>query len=422
MSHLRLAVKQFRFAEYERSRIILSSASIRLAAGENRVVLTGTRSTVTGGLEYSTSDGISVLTWTSNPQAVRAWVGFQVDADYPKAPDGTNPTAITYRVSDGATERYWNGSAWVTATTNAHYNTEAEVRDNIASYPVSLRAIAFRAKLRTTDKRFTPVLRAIVVGMRVDIDLFDDLLARSVVPLLRGRQLQVRYAVRMATTASTIDLSSATYKPAANYKIVGVAAAFNLTTDPNRMTDVLSSFVVGTQVVTLIGSATVGQAVQLELLVEPEVLVAPGHQDYVEVEKVPAYVLESTDIQARVVHGVRSVRVTGGSTAHSLVQRHPFRATLTVGILLLAESTATWLRMQTTLLRLVTENAVVRSVGLDENYSMRLMNEGTYRARPNLSEAREATATLAIEDVMLYLGAETDETLVAQVLLSAAGI
>ncbi len=59
-----------------------------------------------------------------------------------------NESAVNYQVSnDGVTWKYWNGSAWATASSATHYNPIATINTNIATFPLTGNSLYFKAFL-----------------------------------------------------------------------------------------------------------------------------------------------------------------------------------------------------------------------------------------------------------------------------------
>ena len=128
---LKKLVKEFEFLEENRKKIVLG-ANTRLGLTEPCLHL----------LEdddgyYPTTTDITAKTWVTNPQTVKQWLGFEAVVYHEKDYDGTELTSVNFRLGDGTNEYYWDGAAWSVSTTS--WNTEAEIANNISTFPANLR-------------------------------------------------------------------------------------------------------------------------------------------------------------------------------------------------------------------------------------------------------------------------------------------
>ncbi|MFZ1323882.1 MAG: LamG-like jellyroll fold domain-containing protein [Candidatus Saccharimonadales bacterium] len=93
-------------------------------------------------LPYATTPQVMSLANAAFTSGVRNFDVF----DTTETADGG---AITYRLSDdnGATWKYWDGSAWATSANTAQANTETQVHQNIVNFPVTFYGIRWQAIL-----------------------------------------------------------------------------------------------------------------------------------------------------------------------------------------------------------------------------------------------------------------------------------
>lgn len=235
---------------------------------------------------YPTTADLATKHRLTVPECAKEWLLFF--ADYTNKRDFNNNvvTTVQFRVStDGATELYWDGGAWSVAGPG-DWSSEQDVNDNLAALTFN-RQFQVIANLETTDPNFTPELREVKLLYHSDVEFQEDYI-RS---LLRSLDEEVRpigrYREVMDGVASTIDLD-AIETP---YNFTGINAAYNLTTDPTKLTDIFDSFDSGTNVVTLTGVPAAGDVVEVQFLWKPEVVVTTS-QDYTELSKVPALVVD----------------------------------------------------------------------------------------------------------------------------------
>lgn len=217
----------------------------------------------------------TVLFWSTTPARLKQWLGFEQTATTP------SDSSITYRLIQGGTEYYWDGASWSAASTSAHWNAEQVVSANIASFAPGTKELGIRARLTpSTDLKSSPTLYRIRVLMSVDHVTDEEIIYRTVVRQLRTQiRPEYDYQLTLATGTDIVDLNSATYAiDDSKLKIVGCSAAYNLTDDPDMMTDLLSSYVSG--VITMTASQDSGDVILLKLFVEPIVAVTTGRLFY----------------------------------------------------------------------------------------------------------------------------------------------
>jgi type II secretory pathway pseudopilin PulG len=91
---------------------------------------------------YDATSPTIVPTTSFQPAGVTAWTSFN-------ATEVPNGGSVGYQLSsdDGATWKYWNGSAWATATLATNYNSKSVVNTNIGSFTVASGKIRVKAFL-----------------------------------------------------------------------------------------------------------------------------------------------------------------------------------------------------------------------------------------------------------------------------------
>lgn len=382
------------------------------------VQLVGTLNVNSGRLNYATTGEQTVRTRVFNPQAVKQFTGFGATKTLPgplNDPSSTTPTSITWRVSDGTTDRYWDGGAWSPATDLAHYNTEADVNTNLSTFPVTARTIQFIARLATTDKEVTPTLRDLAFGMQLgEYDEMEDLIARTFIPYIRGRtQFAKDYIIENTSGAPQTVFSfaqAASGPPEARLTLVGADAAFNHTSDAVHDTDILASFSTVTFDLTLTTPIPAGEKVFVRLQVEPPVIFAAGDQDYIEVARAPAVVIETMTVTGNPVSARRTV--TREADGEADVLQDPYSVNVELGIVLLAEKGRSLFRLMDRGIKSANESSLLTSTALDEDFRVRTIGEGTFRMRPNLSDSRSTSMSMIIEDFLLWRPAEIGKKII----------
>ena len=406
MSHF---VKVFGYEESKRPQLTFSDATkIRLNPSNHRLELKSQGFHRTkGGFKYPVDTDLTVTTWVSNPSDARQILGFESE---PLAsiqrPSGTS---VFYRISDGTQEYYWDGAQWAVAGAT-DWNTEAELATNLSAFAFAARKIGFVINLRTTDNTVTPSVASNSILLDVEGDPIFDLLGKS---LTQGLQNSFRVVKELAFNdvgglrISLLDLETP-------FDIDEILAVYNHTTDPGHATDLYSSYDTEGDSILCTAAFSPGDIAWVRMKTSPKVYLNWGSQDYTEVEKIPAVVIDSIGMRSLLQEATAEVRNFGASTAK--IQRRPFRATFTIGIVLLAESSATLLRMLTSGQKFIADNPLLTTVGLDEQYTLMGNPLTDYRPRPSLSDKRNAEFSMTIKDFYMWLTDAEEKTLVQRFL------
>jgi len=232
----------------------------------------------------------TVRTPTLEAAGVRAWLG--VELGYAE-PDAT--TSVLFRVYDADTgdELYWTGAEWAAGTpgddTVAEWTTAQDVQDNFAQLPGDLRKLAILAWLRTSSASYSPSFYGarVVYGVR-QVSPLDDALFRTLVASLRS-ELEAS-AVLELTWPTGGEIALTVPEAAQGYQVTGLDAAFNLSDDPDELTELGGSYNAGTGLWAPSPTPGAGEAVRVELRYTPDV-VARRHQDLEDLAQLPAVYL-----------------------------------------------------------------------------------------------------------------------------------
>lgn len=407
--------KAFKFVEYNRSRLTLSDATkIRLVPGSILAPAGSLQLRELGrkrGLPYYSLDtDLTVTTWVTNPQKLVDWAGFEAVPAAAQQPAGTS---VRYKLNDGTDDLWWDGGAWSVAGAT-DWNTEAEVTDNIATFPSVSRKLGVVINLVTTDEFATPVLNAVEFLMDCNVDYLRSIVADSLVPSL-AETLRPRIDITARSDGSArLSLRSLETE----FNVISVDAAYDDDTDPTHETNLLSAYDAASMNVTLTGALERGRVIWLEMTVEPEIYVNWASQDYIEVEKIPAVVIENFTTSGNEVSARQSVTNTTTKTAS--VRRSPFRLQLTFDVVLLAEKNRTLLVMQDKALEHAATTRLLPWRAVDEVISMTMVEEGLFQSRPNLSDKHETRYTLQLDNIYLWLRPEEVLPLVERMNLTLA--
>jgi hypothetical protein len=399
---LRKFIKLFTWHELDRERVVLGPDT-RLNPETNRAQL-GTY----GEEDYPTADNLYVKSWVANPRAVRQWQGFEATVIHKRAGnDNAIKTSAAFRLSDGTSEYWWNGGAWVVST--ASWNTEAEVAANISEFPATERKLQVVVNLKTTDPSVTPELVEVKVlyGALLDSEI-EDMVERSLMPALRALRPITRVTLAKAGSDTSIELN--TYKLDTDYRVVDVDAVFNHTDDPEHVVDLYESHTTrstpsdpwtdGTvDVITLNALVAAGKTVWLRLRYEPVVAVATS-RDWYELEHVPALIIESVTYRGNKLGGEDHVGNKSDGSAWVIPAPRQGRLELTLrGV---ADKLIDAERLNHAVLGFFGDHPSLRSTGLDEPYRLWLVSEQEFRGRPNAEDVHEWRKTFRIENFRVW--------------------
>jgi hypothetical protein len=358
-------IKTFEFSEDVRRDITLS-AGCRLNPATNRIELKANAAGV-----YDTDPlGFNFTTWLINPETAKQWLGFQAFEVHPRDVDADIATPIRYRLGDGTTEYHWNGAAWVASSTL--WNTEAEVAAGMPAFPIAQQKLRITANLSTDDSRYTPALSAIKVLYATDVVFQEDLIYRSLVRSLRETIRPVAdWPVTMLADGATFDLDST--KLDTPYNVTNVVGAYATDTDPNRLSNLLSSYNPTTKVVTLVSPLTEGDELWLQFQYEPEVSTHTS-RDYIEIGKVPAIVLSDINISSTFEVGRDDHIVLNKTSGASVRVPGPKQQNVDFVVRFLTDKARDLQRLQEAVREWIRANPLLRARGIDERYSLQALN------------------------------------------------
>ncbi len=390
--------KQFVFEEINRSRLTFSdSTKIRLNPKTNRLELSiQSYNPVTAAPVYPTDSDLTVTTWLSNPTALVQWLGFMMEPLTPNQPENTQ---VRFKLNDGTDDRYWDGGAWSVAGAT-DWNTENEVSANIGSFPVTSKQLGVVLNLLTTDGVSTPSVKDLEILYEAEVDYLRSLIVDS---LLADLKENIRPVVDLAMRAPGGDMLNLR-DVETGFNILSVQAVYDHEADPNHNTDLLSSYNSTSKTIHLTSSVARGKRMWVEFLVEPEGYLEWGSQDYTEVEKLPAVVIESVDLSGNTV--VARFEVKNLNTYEATIRRVPFRLSGEFDIVLLAEKNRTLLSMMDQALAYMATTHKLHWRALDEYVSMYPLEQGLFRQRPTLKDEHANRITLRLENIYLWLKQE----------------
>lgn len=389
-------VKEFTFDERIRSRVTFSDADkIRLNADTHRLELKSIGFDDASRRYYcSTDDGIWARVAATNPEAVRQWLGFCCTPREDQHPDGTS---VGFRLSDGTSDYFWDGNDWVEAEDDEDdWSPESDVAEHISTFPATSKRLGVVINLKTTDRFTTPTVSAVSVLMSCRVRYVESLVADSLLASLAEQPFEMDYSLRAAGGAA-ISVKELDDK----YAVSDVTGVYNLTTDSDRATNLRSSFDATNRRVLLSSSVNAGTPVWLELSALIQSYLNFASEDYVEVQKTPAVILDSFTMSA--VEIAAQAWVHSVATHQAVVRRFPILAQLEFAVTLLTDSSATLLAMQERILQFVADNPLLRWRALDEEIALSMPDGGHFEPRPNFSRKHSGTCTMLLRNIHLWL-------------------
>lgn len=361
---------------------------------------------------YPTDVDIYFETWVTNPKSLRKLLMLQVF-------DHRSSTASTtqVRISDGTDHYYWDGGDWSIAGAG-DWNSEADFNANIETFSVLPdRQFAIVVNLQTTDQYESPSVSEIRVLMEIRIDYLEDLIFRSLVPLLKANiQPVANFPLpAMLADTSTIDLND--YEMDTNFTVIDIEAVFNHSTDPEFLTDIFDSYDSGTKIITLTTPVLADEIPFILFRYTPEV-VYTTHQDYFEVAKIPCLTLQRLEVPTSSAYNLSAREgVVDKGTGAAVLVHEPWKATLDFRLHVITDHAVDEMRLMSAVMKFFEDNVLIRSIGLDERYRMRIIREFRDLITPNRADQKTFWTRFEIMDVRMPFVSE-DTTGVTRLVLT----
>lgn len=392
-------IKEFRFEEKNRSKIVLTSET-RLNPKTDVLELVDGNST-----------GVA-RTWVTNPKNAKQWLSFEAivehDFDF-GGPPRPQLSSLSFRLGDGTDEFWWDGGAWVVNTTS--WNTEAEVANNIAAFPIASQSLQVVAQLATT--RTTPRVQAFKVLYASDVSFQEDIIYRSLVRSLRENIRPISdYGIDpdSPTPVTTLDLEN-DFPLEAPYNIAGIDSVYNYDDDQDRLTDLFAggSYDANTKIITLGTPLPANKRALVRFTWEPEVAVTTS-QDYNEVAKLPSIVLTDINLVNVAERGEDDSVVNRDSGAATKIGG-PLQGDIEVVLHGLTDKGVDHHRLSDELKKYFRNNPLLNSQGVDEEYSLWLIDEYDMQNAQSSSggpDLHTGRALFRIRDVKFYVRDSVD--------------
>lgn len=392
----------FEFIEDNRRGMVFSG-SIRLDPKRNLVLLKADPDT---GL-YPTTGDHYVISPLFDPQAVRQWVGFQASIQH-YSNGLSQDTGDGFRLHDGTNQWWWDGAVWAQSTSN--WNTEAEIADNLATFDASERALRVVVRLTTADPRKTPLLSWVRIAWSGKVFVMEDLVFRTIVPMFKQTRIIIDFAIKIAFPGGTsLGVKAAVDATTFPLNVVGVDAVFNHTSDPEHMMNLMSSYNPTTGIATLASAIPVGQFAVCRLICQPQVAVELTSQDYVEVEKAPALIIQSIE-SVDSSELAQDVGIANKSAETIIRIPAPYRFDLRFTMVALTPGAVDLQRTIDSIVELMSNNPLIKSKALGEQYRIYMIDEFNTNTRPNDANLHQMQASFKICEVLAFKRQATVET------------
>lgn len=404
---IRKLIKKFEFTDEDRDDVVLSdSTKVRQNTedkGSMRIQLKKTNK------KFPLDSDLYAKTINTLPNAVKKWLAVEIVGNKP-----TN-TSYNIRLDNGVSEYYHNGSAWVAATTS-DWNTEQEFNENISSFVFtdSTKNIRLVINLKTTDVTLTPYVTAVKLLGEYDIDFNYDLIYSTVVKSLK-ENLQYRTDLRFDVTDDVSEINLDCHYKIENtgYHIVDVESVYNLTTDPNKVTNLFSSYALGDVeldgfnkpgVVTLTTTIPIHNTVHIRLLAIPTIAVNTN-QDYFDLKTTPAVTFETIEITEMFSDNIlpeqESVKdkINGTATILATPTQNKYKFNYITSALLQSDLQ----NITESLVGYLNEQEFFTSYGMDVKYPITTGKLITQTQKANLNDMNASEGSFEVSSVLSYL-------------------
>src|SRR6185312_12060167 len=314
---------------------------------------------------FPTTSGLYVKTRLVRPTTMKQCIGFELN-DNQFTVNKAQVTFAKFRLStDGTDELYWDGASWRAANTG-EWNTEADVANNIASFPMANGGIQVVINLSTTNPAYTPQVFWIKVLWLSDIEYIESYVVRSFMPALQaGVQPIADYTYALQQSD---NLGQVTIKTPTKYVITGIDSVYNLTTDPTMLTDISGAWNPTTMTVALTTPGSVGDRLHVRFIYSPVVSLTTD-QEFSQVARLPALNIENVNQEnMRYILGSDTCfnRATGAGWKLPLGTQ----VDLAMDIRMITDKEKDAQRMAEAFTSFFWNNTLLTVVGLDEEFTM----------------------------------------------------
>jgi hypothetical protein len=359
----------------------VTGSGVRLALERNQLELVSTGPFPSSLGAYPATADLFARTRLTNPNTLKQWIGFQSYHVNKTDVNGVALTNVQFKLNDGITDLYWDGGAWSPAGLS-DWNTEADIADNIATFPVASQSIQVVINLVTTDTTVTPEVTQVKLLYLSDVEHLQDYVWESLVPDMEAKIRPIGEHHIESLGDATIDISATGDFPIETpYDITAIDAVYDLTADPKKLTDLFSSYDVSNKIVTLTSAPPATNTVLIRFLYKPVVAVNTD-QDYIEVNKIPQIIF--TDItQVATMENVGIDWVINKSNATVGKRLRPTQSDIEISAQWITDKDKDHARLGDAIRTYFGDNPFLRSVGTDELFRLWLIDEYDQQTSPN---------------------------------------
>jgi hypothetical protein len=359
---------------------------------------------------YSTDDDIYFMTWLTNPKALRKILMLQVFVNRPSVDCSTQ-----VRIHDGTNHYFWNGAAWAVAVAG-DWNDEGTFNAHIQDFDILPdRQFAIVVNLRTSDKYMTPSVSEIRVLMDIRIDYMEDIVFRSLIPLMKQHIRPLANYPIPAYNEDILSIDLNDYETNTNFTIVDVEAVFNHSLDPEFLVNLLDSYDPVTKIITLTDPIVAGEIPFILFRYSPEVAYTTS-QDYFEVAKIPCLTLQRLEVPTENAYNLAAREgIVDKGTGNAVLIHEPWRATLDFRLHVTTDNAVDEMRLISSVLKFFDEHVLIRSIGLDEYYRMQIIRELRDLISPNRADQKVFWTRFVISDVRMPFVSEDTKGVIRRI-------
>jgi len=391
-------IKTFDFVEANRCKLDLTGG-LRLNPNTDALEIPHAGTAWDTRQPFDTSTTLTATTWIANPLSATSWDSFSVEyTTRPKDFDNVDLFTIQFRLTDGVDEFWWDGAAWVVNTTD--WNTSGEVATNLPSFPILSQKIGIVINMITLDQTVTPQIKSVKVLYSTRIDHFFDYIYESLLVELKSSlrpKARVQFEADQAT--DTFDLDSFPWDT--EYAVDTVTAAYDLGTDPNRLTNILSSYDSVENRITLTSPAVIGDVFWLDFTWKPDAVVMTS-QDYSQLAKIPAYTVTNINQSDSVEHIGTDDFVFNEDTGDGYILPGPRMGDISFDIDIEADKQFDSHAMQEALRNWVNQNRCLRSRGMDEEFDIESLGGLAVTSTTNDADIQTARLRLSLVHAVFF--------------------
>jgi len=386
MPRYRKWIKSFAFEEQDRSSLTLQGVTIHPSRQCLEIA------PVHGA--YPTS--ALARTRVTKPGACRKWIGFFVSSKTAKAPNGLPITGVEFRLNDGVIDLFWNVAlnGWLPAGPN-DWNTEQEIADHISEWPSQSIGVAIR--LTTTSPAATPYVHEVRLLFETDLIELEDYVVRSFVEELREgiRPISI-LAVNTTAGQTAIDLR-VLQTP---YDVLTVDALYDNTLDPDHMRPLSGWTYDADQKLISMPAQPAGHRLEVRFVWRPDIALMTS-QDYTEIGKIPAIVVDRVELRNRRAVRERPYVLNKGSN-EGFAFEEGYQADIDIPLRLLTAQKRDLHALQEEVARFFANRPVLRARGQDEFYPISADTNGRDDSTPSQKELHSAGVQAKIANAVFY--------------------